>query len=98
MTDHTSHHLAAAGDHRPRWLRRLHAALPGLLYTALVLALFGGVAIDHLPESPMLRLCLVGGGAALLLLLALWLDRREGRHDAAEREARGRRRALGTGD
>ncbi|HZB91197.1 MAG TPA: hypothetical protein VE397_07145 [Stellaceae bacterium] len=98
MTDHTSHDLAAGGDHRPGWVRRLHGALPGLLYAAMVLALFGGIAVDHLPQSPMVRLALVGGGAALLLLLALWLDRREDRHADAEREAHGQRRALGTGD
>jgi hypothetical protein len=90
--------LAAPGHHRPAWRRRFVAALPGLLYTTLVLALFGGIAIDHLPESPTLQLGLVGGGAVLLLLAALWLDRREARHDTAAPEAGGKGRALGTGD
>jgi hypothetical protein len=99
MTDlRASQDLAAPGHYRPAWRRRFGAALPGLLYTALVLALFGGIAIDHLPESPTVRLGLVGGGAALLLLAALWLDRREARHDTAEPDADGKGRALGTGD
>jgi hypothetical protein len=99
MTDlRASQDLAAPGHHPPAWRRRFVAALPGLLYTALVLALFGGIAIDHLPESPTARLGLVAGGAALLLLAALWLDRREARHDAAEPDAGGKGRALGTGD
>jgi peptidoglycan/LPS O-acetylase OafA/YrhL len=70
-------------SHGGSWLRRLRAALPGLLYAGLVLAVFGGIAVDHLPESPVARLCMVGGGAIALVLAALWLDRREIK-DAAE--------------
>ncbi|HUC67513.1 MAG TPA: hypothetical protein VMA53_19000 [Stellaceae bacterium] len=99
MTDlRASHPVVTPGHRRPAWRRRFVAALPGLLYSALVLALFGGIAIDHLPESPTLQLGLVGGGAVLLLLAALWLDRREAQHDPAEPDAGGKGRALGTGD
>jgi hypothetical protein len=100
MTDlRASQDLAAPGHHPPAWRRRFVGALPGLLYTALVLALFGGIAIDHLPESPTARISLVAGGAALLLLAALWLDRREARHDPVAPEAGAKSGpALGTGD
>jgi hypothetical protein len=46
-------------------------------YGAVIVALFGGFAFDHLPEGSAIRFALVASGACLLLLLALWLDRHE---------------------
>lgn len=78
MTDlPASDHLAPSRvAHRSRWRAAL-GAVPSLLYVGVVLALFGGIAVDQLPESPVLRLALVAGGAALVVLAALWLDHRE---------------------
>jgi hypothetical protein len=78
MTDlPASDHLAPSHtEHRSRW-RAFLGAVPALLYIGVVLALFGGIAIDQLPQSPVARLALVAGGAALVVLAALWLDRRE---------------------
>ncbi len=63
-------HILGAGD----------AAL-GVVYAAFAMALFGGFAGQHLPQGLLGRYALVIGGAALLLLAALWLDRRERRRD-----------------
>jgi hypothetical protein len=78
MTDlPASDHLAPPrAGHRGRW-RTLLGAAPALLYTGIVLALFGGIAVDQLPASPLVRFALVAGGAALVVLAALWLDHRE---------------------
>lgn len=78
---------------RHNWRRGAIALLPVLLYSALVLALFGGVAIDHLPDNGLAQLCMVAGGAIVLLLAAFWLDRREGGAARARSDE-----ALGTGD
>jgi len=81
--------LIPESDHRPGWRRFTFALLPALLYAALVLAVFGGFTLDHLPESPAARLGMVVAGAIALLLVALFLDRREARREAAERAASG---------
>jgi hypothetical protein len=57
--------------------RSFLGALPGLLYIGVVLALFGGIAIDRLPQNPLIRFALVAIGAGLVVLVALWLDHRE---------------------
>lgn len=80
-------HLIAAPAGRPGWRRFVLGVLPACLYAVLVLALFGGFARDHLPESPTARLGMVVIGALALLLAALLLDRREAKRDAAERAA-----------
>jgi hypothetical protein len=49
----------------------------GMVYAAFAMALFGGFAGQHLPQGVFGRYAIVVGGAALLLLAALWLDRRE---------------------
>jgi hypothetical protein len=71
-------------ESRPGWQRFALAALPALVYGGLVLALFGGFTLDHLPQSATARLGMVVGGAVSLLLVALFLDRREARRAAAE--------------
>lgn len=81
------HDLIPASESRPGWRRFALAALPALAYAALVLAVFGGFTLDHLPESPAARLGMVLSGAVALLLVAFFLDRREARREAAERAA-----------
>lgn len=51
----------------------------GVVYAAVAMALFGGFAGEHLPQGVFGRYAIVVVGAALLLLAALWLDRRERR-------------------
>jgi hypothetical protein len=65
------------------WRRAALSVLLPLAYVGTVLLLFGGVALDHLPESREAQLGMVALGAALLLLVALWLDRRDARREAA---------------
>jgi hypothetical protein len=74
--------LIPDSDSRPGWRRFVLAALPALIYAALVLAVFGGFALDHVPESPLARLGMVGSGAVALLFVAFFLDRREARREA----------------
>jgi hypothetical protein len=71
-----SQHSAPPGDSRSL-RQRATAALPGLVYVGLVLLLFGGLAIDQLPESQIARFGMVGAGAVVVLLLAAWLGRGE---------------------
>lgn len=71
-----SQHNASSGDGRSL-RQRAAAALPGLVYVGLVLLLFGGLAIDRLPESQVARFGMVGAGAVVVLLLAAWLGRGE---------------------
>lgn len=71
-----SRDLVPSGESRSGW-RRAVGALPGLVYAGLVLLLFGGLAIDRLPESQIARVVMVGGGAVAVLLLAFWLGRHE---------------------
>jgi protein-S-isoprenylcysteine O-methyltransferase Ste14 len=73
--------------HYSGWRRLALSALLPLLYVASVLLFFGGVTLGHLPQSLEAQLGMVAGGAGLLLLLALWLDRREARRAAAEARA-----------
>ncbi|MGO8916145.1 MAG: hypothetical protein ACLQJR_09580 [Stellaceae bacterium] len=88
MTDIPApHDLISESDSRPGWRRLMLAVLPALVYAGLVLAVFGGFALDHLPESQTARLGMVVGGALALLLFALFLDRREAKREAAERAA-----------
>ena len=88
MTDMPApHDLLSDAQHRPGWRRIALAALPAVVYAVLVLAVFGGFTLDHLPESPQARLGMVVSGAAALLLVAFFLDRREARREAAERAA-----------
>lgn len=90
MTDMpVPHDLMPESDSRPGWRRLVLAALPALIYTGLVLAVFGGFALDHLPQSPLARLGMVACGAAALLGVAFFLDRREARREAAERAVSG---------
>lgn len=84
--DLVAHHHHAG----PGWRRSAVAALPGLFYVGIVLALFGGIAIDRLPDSPWARLAMVAVGVVLVVLAALWLDRREGRDQPGK--------AFGAGD
>jgi hypothetical protein len=53
------------------------AIAPLVPYGAVIVALFGGFAFDHLPEAGIIRFAMVASGACLLLLLGLWLDRHE---------------------
>jgi uncharacterized membrane protein YfcA len=86
MTDMpVPHDLIPHRDAHPGWRRFLLAALPAVLYAGLVLAVFGGFTLDHLPESPLARLGMVGCGAVALLFVAFFLDRREARREATER-------------
>jgi peptidoglycan/LPS O-acetylase OafA/YrhL len=80
-----SHDLVPHRDAYPGWRRFLLAALPAVIYAGLVLAVFTGFALDHLPDSPLARLGMVGCGAGALLFVAFCLDRREARRVAAER-------------
>lgn len=90
MTDTPApHDLIPDRDRRPGWRRFALAALPALIYAALVLAVFGGFALDRLPDSPMARFGMVGTGALTLLFVAFFLDRREAQREAAEQAARG---------
>jgi hypothetical protein len=57
------------------------AIAPLVPYGAAIVALFGGLAFDHLPEGGMIRFAMVASGGCLLLLLGLWL----GRHEAKQR-------------
>jgi hypothetical protein len=66
----------------PGWQRFLSTALPAVIYAGLVLAVFGGFALDHLPDSPLARLGMVACGAIVLLFVAFLLDRREARRAA----------------
>jgi hypothetical protein len=79
--------IISASESRPGWRRFAFAALPALVYAGLVLAVFGGFTLDHLPQSPTARLGMVASGALALLLVALFLDRREARREATERAA-----------
>jgi hypothetical protein len=72
-------HDGARPGENGRLRRGVLKALPGLFYAAAVLALFGGIAVDHLPDSPALRLSLVFAGAGVLVLAAVWLDRHDSR-------------------
>lgn len=81
--------LISDDDSRPGWRRFTLAILPALIYAALVLAVFGGFTLDHLPEGPLARLGMVGCGAVALLFVAFFLDRREARREAAQREILG---------
>jgi cytochrome b561 len=92
MTDlPASEDLAAHHRHSvSAWRRSAVAALHGIFYVGVVLALFGGIAIDRLPDSAWARLGMVAIGVVLVVLAALWLDRREGRHPE--------NKAFGAGD
>ncbi len=86
MTDMPApNHLIPHRDAHPGWRRFVLAALPALIYAGLVLAVFGGFTLDHLPQSPLARLGMVACGAVALLFVAFFLDRREARRAAAER-------------
>ncbi len=86
MTDMPApHDVISPSESRPGWRRFALAALPALVYAGLVLAVFGGFTLDHVPQSPMARLGMVVSGALALLLVALFLDRREAKREAAER-------------
>jgi hypothetical protein len=88
MTDMPApHDLISPRDAHPGWRRFLLAALPAVIYAGLVLTVFGGFALDRLPESPLARLGMVACGAIALLFVAFFLDRREARREAAERPA-----------
>ncbi|HXZ00530.1 MAG TPA: hypothetical protein VEI03_11055 [Stellaceae bacterium] len=88
MTDLPAPHDAIPeSESRPGWRRFALALLPALIYVGLVLALFGGFTLDHLPQSSMARLGMVVSGALTLLLVALFLDRREAKRAAAEHAA-----------
>jgi len=79
--------IVSESESRSGWRRFALAALPALVYAGLVLAVFGGFTLDHLPQSPTARLGMVVSGALALLLVALLLDRREAKREAAERAA-----------
>jgi hypothetical protein len=79
--------LISESESRPGWRRVALAVLPAAVYAALVLVVFGGFALDHLPQSQTARLGMVVSGALALLLFALFLDRREAKREAAERAA-----------
>ncbi len=81
------HDSIPESESRPGWRRFVLAALPALVYAGLVLALFGGFALDHLPQSPTARFGMVVSGALTLLLVAIFLDRREAKRAAAETAA-----------
>ena len=56
MTDMPApNHLIPHRDAHPGWRRFVLAALPALIYAGLVLAVFGGFTLDHLPQSPLAR-------------------------------------------
>lgn len=71
-------------EQHPGWRRFALAALPAVIYAGLVLMLFGGFTLDHLPQSPMARLGMVASGAITLLFVAFFLDRREAKRMVAE--------------
>jgi hypothetical protein len=80
MSDQTAPpSLSSENDGSPALPLFLLAVVPAALFIALVLTHAGGIALDHLPESLAAQLAIVGSGAGLLLLTALWLDRREAR-------------------
>jgi predicted MFS family arabinose efflux permease len=79
MTDQTAPQSQAREKSRSvRFLFGTAALLP---YGAVIGALFGGFAFDHLPERSALRFAIVAFGACLLLLLALWLDHHEAKRE-----------------
>lgn len=85
MSDQTAPpSLSPESDGSPALPLFLLAIVPAAPFIALVLTHAGGIAIDHLPASLAAQLAIVGSGAGLLLLTALWLDRREARRAAAE--------------
>jgi hypothetical protein len=84
MTVETAPSFVREKEHFSGWRRYALSALLPLAYAGAVLMLFGGVALDHLPQSPEAQLGIVALGAALLLLAALWLDRREAKREADE--------------
>ncbi len=86
MADLPASHDLAPSARGSGWRRGVFAALPALLYAGLVVAVFGGLAIDRLPDSLLARIGMVTGGAVVVVLAALWLGRRErvGEAEAAE--------------
>jgi hypothetical protein len=88
MNDRKPQHASATQSHETG--PRAGDAALGVIYAAFAMALFGGFAGQHLPQGVFGRYAIVVGGAVLLLLAALWLDRRErrrGLHPTANGEA-----------
>jgi hypothetical protein len=79
MTDQTAPQIRVVKKNRSMRFWFATAAL--VPYGAVILALFGGFAFDHLPEGSAIRFAMVASGACLLLLLALWLDRHEAKRE-----------------
>jgi hypothetical protein len=66
-----------------RW-RRLasDAALVGV-YAGVVLALFGGFALEPVTQSMSIQIALVSCAMAVLVASGIWLDHREARREGA---------------
>jgi peptidoglycan/LPS O-acetylase OafA/YrhL len=85
----TPNNLIRGGDGDNR-VRPLFAAIAVILYGAVVVALFGDPALNHIPESSLIKLAFVTVGFCLLLLVAQWLDRQGSKQVAEVRTRRAR--------
>lgn len=83
----TRHAASPNAEPASRSLPRPHTDEIALIVGCAVgaVALFGGIIVDHLPESRLLQGALVGAGVAVLVAAALWLDRRGSQREAARR-------------
>ena len=66
-----------------RWRRLASDAALVSVYAGVVLALFGGFALDHATRSTAVQIALVSSAMAVLVVSGIWLDRREARREGA---------------
>lgn len=87
MTTHkiTRHASSRNAEPASRPLPPPHTDEIALIVSCAVgaIVLFGGIIVDHLPESSLLQGAFVGAGVAILVAAALWLDRRGSQREAA---------------